>query len=390
MNTNTYIRLALTVSVAVLASGCFSSFRRAKPLSFSEIPYVSLDGKAWPQRYAVLQKMPRQYKMKAPVKISYVELNPDGGQTVVFIHGLGSYLKFWRYQLDAFAKLGYRVIAVDLPGYGKSEKPASFPYTMEAMADSVRELLLMLRIERPVLVGHSMGGQTALSYAIRYPKEPRAVVLVSPAGFEEFSKKEQAWFQKVVTAELIKSVPVYGIWGSVRYNNFYRWKRDYEWLVEERVRLAKSKKEFDRYAYANVRSIAGLGKNNFVRESAEKIVAPTLIVYGDKDRLIPNPFMHGGFTSWVMKRGHQKIKASELLGLARCGHTLQIDCHDELNTAAQRFLAKHAPPIASSKQPPPRKETAPVKRPPPGKKPASTPASQPAASSPAPLGKAKP
>jgi hypothetical protein len=90
---------------------------------------------------------------------------------------LGSNLKFWRYQLDLFARKGHRVIALDLPGYGKSDKPASFPYTMESFADVVRELARALAIEHPILVGHSMGGHTALAYAVRWPDEPRALVL---------------------------------------------------------------------------------------------------------------------------------------------------------------------------------------------------------------------
>ncbi len=334
--------------VVVSAAGCVKSYRSASPLTFATLPYRSLDGKRWPHKSLRLKLVPSIYKMKSQPKVVYVELNPKGGQTLLFIHGLGSYLKFWRYQLDHFAKQGYRVIALDLPGYGKSDKPASFPYTMEAMADTVRELLQQLKIEKPVLIGHSMGGQTALSYAIRYPREPLAVVLTSPAGFETFDKGEQLWFEKVVTTKFIKGAGEYAIWGAVRRGNFYRWKSDYEWLVEERVRLKKAP-QFDRYAYANVRSISGLARNNFVRESAGKIMAPTLIVFGEKDRLIPNPFMHGGFTRDVMKSGADKIKGSQLVGLPRCGHTVQIDCHDEYNDTVARFLARVAPPKAAAR-----------------------------------------
>lgn len=341
-------RVALLGALScMLLSGCVKSYRSAPPLTFAKLSYRSLDGKEWPQRSYRLKIVPSIYKMKSEPKVVYVELNPAGGQTLVFIHGLGSYLKFWRYQLDHFAKQGYRVIAIDLPGYGKSDKPASFPYTMEAMADTVRELLQHLKVDKPVLIGHSMGGQTTLSYAIRYPKEPRAVVLTSPAGFETFDKGEKLWFEKVLSTKFIKSAGEYAIWGSVRHGNFYRWKRDYEWLVEERVRL-KNAPQFEQYAYANVRSISGLARNDFVRESAHRVVAPTLIVFGEKDRLIPNPFMHGGFTRSVMKSGADKIKGSKLVGLPRCGHTVQIDCHDEYNDTVARFLARVAPPKAGA------------------------------------------
>lgn len=372
----------LLVASIMLLGACVKSYRSAPTLEFSQLPYRSLVGKTWPQHRYRLKKVSKTYRMKSQPEICYVELNPRGAQTLVFIHGLGSYLKFWRYQLDHFAAQGYRVIAVDLPGYGKSDKPASFPYTMEAMADTVRELLGHLGVQRPVLIGHSMGGQTALSYAIRYPREPRAVVLTSPAGFETFSPRERAWFLKVMTTRFVKSAGEYAIWGSVRHGNFYRWRSDYEWLVEERVRLKKAK-QFEQYAYANVRSVAGLANNNFVRQSAAKIVAPTLIIFGEKDRLIPNPFMHGGFTRDVMQSGAEKIRGSKLVGLPRCGHTVQIDCHEEYNRTLARFVGKVAPsagpkPRAVAPKPATPKAAAPQRARPPSAAPAAAPASAPA------------
>ena len=284
-------------------------------------------------------------------EVAYVELNPKGQQTVLFIHGLGSYLKFWRYQLDAFAAQGYRVIAVDLPGYGKSDKPSSFPYTMEAMADAVHELAQKLDAGKPILVGHSMGGQTTLSYAIRYPEDLKAAVLTSPAGFEKFSPKEKAWFKRVFSTSLIKGATEYGIWGSVRQSNFERWRPELNWLVEERVRVARSP-EFDSYAYANVRTVDGLAHDDFVRDSLGRITVPTLIIYGEDDRLIPNPFLHGGEARDIMSYGHEHIPGSTLVGLERCGHTIQMDCPEEYNTRVARVPegARVRRPAAALKQ----------------------------------------
>ncbi|MFT3774127.1 MAG: alpha/beta hydrolase [Minicystis sp.] len=191
--------------------------------------------------------------------------------------------------------------------------------------------------EHPILFGHSMGGQTALSYAIRFPDELRALVLTSPAGFEEFSRREKEWFRKVITVRAIKAADEYSIWGSVRRSNFGKWRPELEWLIEERVRLAKNP-DFDSYAYANVKTIAGLADNDFVRTSLDKIKAPTIIVYGDRDELIPNPYMHGGFTSSIMQYGHEHIAGSKLVGLKGCGHTVQMDCPRAYNEAVTAFL----------------------------------------------------
>jgi pimeloyl-ACP methyl ester carboxylesterase len=328
----------LLLSSLVFAAACTPRYGDRPPLAFADLSYTSTDGKPWPTATRELPELARTYGMKRAPRVAYVELNPAGDKgTIVFIHGLGSYLKFWWFQLDTFAAKGWRVVAIDLPGYGKSEKPASFPYTMEAMADAVRELLAALEVEHPVVVGHSMGGQTALSWAIRYPTEPRALVLTSPAGFETFGAREQAWMERSYTVSLIQRLPEYAIWGSVAQANFSRWRDELSWLVEDRVRLAKGS-GFDQYAYAQVRSVQGLTHNDFVRQSLGQVMAPTLVVYGDSDRLIPNPFMHGGRPGDVFEKGARAIPGAKAVALEVCGHAVQLDCPAEYNAAVGAFL----------------------------------------------------
>jgi pimeloyl-ACP methyl ester carboxylesterase len=321
----------------LLFFGCATTYSSLPKLDFKEIPYAGPSGKVWAEKTLDLAGVAELYALADTPKVTYVELNPEGEHTVVFLHGLGSYLKFWRYQLDEFADDGWHVVAIDMVGYGKSDKPASFPYTMESMGDVVREVLKSANIERPILIGHSMGGHIALSYAIRFPNDLTALVLTAPAGFEHFSRNEQAWMKSVLTVGAIKGATEEGIWGSIRRNNFYRWTPDYEWLVEERVRLAQSP-EFDAYAYANVRSVHGLTETDFVRDNLENIKVPTLIVHGDRDRLIPNPFLHGGSSKELMSWAHERIAGSSLVTLDACGHTVQIDCHDDYNRTVKSFL----------------------------------------------------
>lgn len=324
------------------ATGCASSYASRPPLAFEALPYTSLKGEPWPLHHAQLPRTAERHGLARAPRVAYVELNPEGKQTLLFIHGLGSYLKFWRYQLDAFAAQGYRVIALDLPGYGKSEKPASFPYTMEAMADAVHELAAALGAQRPVLVGHSMGGQTALSYGLRYPGDARALVLTSPAGFEKFSQKEKLWFLRAFSTQLVKSTSEAAVWGTVRQANFQNWRDELEWLVEERVRLTKTP-AFDSYAYAQVRSVSGLVHNDFVRDRLEQLKVPTAILFGGDDRLIPNAFLHGGRARDLMAPAAARIPGSTLVELEGCGHTVQMDCPEAYNAALQRFLEAHAP-----------------------------------------------
>lgn len=331
------LRKISLVMLALVATSCANSYAHKPPLEFRALPYVSVSGARWPEKTVQLPKTAELHRLPEIPELTYVELNPEGERTLVFLHGLGSYLKFWRYQLDVFAEQGWRVIALDMLGYGKSDKPATFPYTMEAMGDVVREVLALTGTEQPILVGHSMGGQVALSIAIRHPAEVAGLVLTAPAGFERFSRAEKAWFKSVFTTSLVKGSQEDAIWGSVRRNNFFQWSDDYEWLIEERVRLSRSE-EMDAYAYANVRSIQGLADNDFVRDNLKHVKLPVLIVHGDRDRLIPNPFLHGGSVEEVMEYGRQQIKGSERVALEACGHTVQIDCHDAYNQTVAAFL----------------------------------------------------
>ena len=165
--------------------------------------------------------------------------------------------------------------------------------------------------------------------------------LGAPAGFEHFSRRERAWFKRVFSSALVRSADEQAIWGNIRYNNFSRWQDRHAWLVEERVRTAKSD-AFSAYAYANVRSVHGLLDNDFVRQNLHRVSVPTLIVYGEDDRLIPNPYLHGGRARDVMIYGATHIRDVLLFPLPGCGHMVQMDCSSRFNGATLAFLQTQA------------------------------------------------
>ncbi len=107
-----------------------------------------------------------------------VDLEPAGG-VVVLIHGAPADHSVWRYQTRHLAAAGHPVLAVDLPGHGKSEGPALT--TVVAMADWVAELVEALGAPAVTVVGHSMGSLVAAQTAAAHPRLVRGVVLVAPA-----------------------------------------------------------------------------------------------------------------------------------------------------------------------------------------------------------------
>jgi pimeloyl-ACP methyl ester carboxylesterase len=109
------------------------------------------------------------------VNLRYVEAG-TGDPTILFVHGWTCNLTDWRFQLDEFAE-EHRVVALDLRGHGKSDKPDQ-DYTIDGFADDVVALSGELGLERPVMVGHSMGGAIAHNIVRRRPEVALGVVLV--------------------------------------------------------------------------------------------------------------------------------------------------------------------------------------------------------------------
>lgn len=100
---------------------------------------------------------------------------------VVFLHGIGGGARIWTPQLTSFAHRGYQPVALDLPGYGA--RPPVDAMTFDGVAEDVEREIAERKLERPVLVGHSMGGMIVQTMLRRRPDGYRAAVLsaTSPA-----------------------------------------------------------------------------------------------------------------------------------------------------------------------------------------------------------------
>lgn len=264
--------------------------------------------------------------------IAYVD-EGTGDNTIIFIHGLGSYLRAWDKNIPELSKK-YRCIAIDLPGYGKSSKEIH-PGSMEFYADVVAQLINKLELKNVTLAGHSMGGQISMVFALKYPTLVKNLVLVDPAGFETFNEGEKQWFRDVMTVNAVKLTPVQAIRSNLILN-FYDMPDDAEFMVTDRVAL-RDAKEFEKYCYAVAKSVHGMVDQPVIN-LIDRIIQPTLIVFGENDNLIPNPYLHGGKTEDIAKIGNEKIKGSKLVIIPECGHFAQYEKYNEFNNAVLEFL----------------------------------------------------
>jgi pimeloyl-ACP methyl ester carboxylesterase len=119
------------------------------------------------------------------LRVHYIESGT--GRTVVMIHGNAGSVEDFEFGVVERLSREYRVIAVDRPGHGRSERPAGKAATVEYQAELLHQTLLHLGITQPILVGHSWGAALALAYELKYPDEVSAMVLLAPAAYPDES-----------------------------------------------------------------------------------------------------------------------------------------------------------------------------------------------------------
>jgi len=131
------------------------------------------------------QEEPKYAKL-AETKIHYVS-EGKGADAIVLVHGWTCNLGHWRDQIPALSKRA-RVIALDLPGHGRSDKP-QIKYDMDLFAAAIDAVMKDANVERAVLVGHSMGTPVIRQFYRKYPQKTLALVIVD-GGLRPFGTKE--------------------------------------------------------------------------------------------------------------------------------------------------------------------------------------------------------
>jgi pimeloyl-ACP methyl ester carboxylesterase len=310
-----YLSLFGIFCVMMLAS-C-RPYPELRPMEYDELQYP------YPVKYA---------ELGGGVNLAYID-EGQGKETIIFIHGLGSYLPGWKKNVEGL-KDRYRCIAIDLPGYGKSSR-GRYPFTMEFYADVVVQLMDHLKLPAAVITGHSMGGQIAMTAALKYPDRIAKLVLISAAGFESFTDGEKQWFRDIAIPELTKLATPQQIRANLA-SNFYNVPDDAEFMVTDRIATRKAK-GLDGYAYTVAQSIKAM-VNQPVIGLVDRITQPALIIYGENDNLIPNPFLHAGRTKSIADIGHASLKNSSLVMIPECGHFAQFEHPVEVNNAINQFL----------------------------------------------------
>ena len=306
----------IIMSLLLILAAC-SPYGKLTKMEFEELNYP------FPVKYVTLDD---------GRKIAYVD-EGKGDDTIIFVHGLGSYLPAWKKNIIKLRE-NYRCIAIDLPGYGKSSKEIHSGQ-MDFYADVIEEFAAKLDLEKIVVAGHSMGGQIGMVAALKYPDLISKLILIAPAGFEEFHEGEKQWFREVMTVKGVALTSNHQIRTNL-YSNFYNMPEDAEFMITDRIAM-KGAEGFENYCYAVVQSVNGMVDQPVI-DFLHKIEQPVLILFGEHDQLIPNRYLNPGFTKEIALKGHNKLPNSKLVMIEDCGHFAQYEKPEVVNDAIRDFL----------------------------------------------------
>jgi len=252
---------------------------------------------------------------------------------VLMLHGIGRSLEDWAPQHERLSG-GYRVISVDMPGFGLSDRLPE-PVTLESLAAGVEQTVAALGEDRPLhLMGNSLGGAVAMRMLTRDPDRVLTLTLVDSAGFG----KEVAAFLRVL------AVPGVGRRLMRRFDRRAAWRVERALFVD-RALITDDRVDFGlrvaaRPQYAGVfleaaRSVGGLRgvraawRAALLAEVAE-LHRPTLLIWGDRDLILPAKHLAAARTAFPQAQWHL---------FTDCGHMPQIERADEFAALARRFLA---------------------------------------------------
>jgi pimeloyl-ACP methyl ester carboxylesterase len=253
------------------------------------------------------------------------EVAGSGQLPVVFVHGFLSSSATWKKVLRQ-ATAGRQAIAVDLPGAGFSDRPWPYDYSAGAQAVALLEFLDARKIERAILVGSSLGGAVCLIAAAARPDRVAGLVLVDSAFPEVTIPLGFRLLRLPIVGDLqieflVRPVMAY----TLRHRLYARAERVTEETISDwwnPIPLPGTR----RAALAFVRSSA-LGYERLL----SKIAAPTLVLWGKEDHLLP---ASDGF------RLSSQIPGARLIVLPAAGHLPQEEAPEEFSRVASRFLSE--------------------------------------------------
>jgi 3-oxoadipate enol-lactonase len=255
------------------------------------------------------------------LSLHYYDLNSGGAPIVILLHGLGATGDSWQLQLPALLESGYRILAPDMRGFGKSSYPEG-PNSPRIMAEDVANFLNRLEVTSVYVVGISMGGTIALQFALEHPSMVDSLLLVNTFARLR-PRKISYWLFYSIRFLLIQVL-------GIPYQARFVAKRLFPYPEQELLRETF----YNQIIQANPAGYRSTIKSfvNFnVTDRLCEIQSPTLVVTGDEDTVVPPK---------TQKELADKIPNADQVVINNTGHAVIVEKPEEFNHVMLGFLHK--------------------------------------------------
>ena len=249
-------------------------------------------------------------------KIRYIKTG-SSKKNLVLIHGLGASAERWEPVLPYFGK-HYNVIVPDLIGFGYSDKPNT-DYTAEFFAKFVSSFVETLGLDRTSIMGSSLGGQIAVEYTAANQQSVDRLILVSPAG--AMKQSTPALDAYVMAALYPDTESAKNAFTMMTGNNKYVNQNVIDGFIQ-RMRLPNAK-------FAFMSTLLGSRNAPEITTRLEKILVPTLVVWGDLDPVIPITYA---------EKFVREIRDCRFYQMENCGHTPYVEDPENFAKLVLDFL----------------------------------------------------
>lgn len=246
--------------------------------------------------------------------IHYLAKGPASGPAVVLVHGLGGRAEDWRLLAPYLSNAGFRVYMLDLPGYGRSEKPPDFSYSVRDEAAVVVDFIRALGLKQVDLGGWSMGGWIVQIVASEHPEIVHRLMVFDSAGLYARPDWDTNLFMPTTAAELDQleallmpqPSPIPGF------------------VARDILRISRG------HAWVNKRALDTMLTGKDVTDRLlPHLKMPVLFLWGAEDRITP---------VGLGQKMHQLVPQSELDVFKGCGHLAPEQCTGEMGPRLVEFL----------------------------------------------------
>lgn len=251
------------------------------------------------------------------------------GPAVVLVHGLGACLACWWENIGPLSR-HFRVYALDMPAHGESEPLPGVDHDAVKSARFLTHFLDAVSAPRASLVGNSAGGLVTAMCAVHYPERVERLVLVDSVGLG----RPVSWFLRIASLPLVgkllhlRALPSYDV---VIKELFYRPRTFDEALASEllRSRNSHSTRSVVVQIIQSGINLLGVRREMRILDRLAQVKAPTLIVWGREDRILPVSHAH---------EAARALPQARVEVFPECGHWPQMEKAEQFNRLMVEFL----------------------------------------------------